>query len=58
MSDTATSVWKKLVKLEGRFFSVSSEQLFGGLSADALPEMKAWVEYIHARYPWVGEKVA
>ena len=58
LGNTATGVWKKLVKPEGRFISVSSEQLFGDLSLDNLPEMKAWVEYIHARYPWVGEKIA
>jgi hypothetical protein len=56
LGETATGVWKKLVKPEGRFISVRSEQLFGKLSAQQLPEMKAWIEYIHARYPWVGEK--
>ncbi len=58
LGDTATGVWKKLVKPEGRFISISSEHLFGDLSSDELPEMKAWIEYIHARYSWVGEKTA
>jgi hypothetical protein len=44
------------VKPEGRFISVSSEQLFGKLSSQQLPDMKAWIEYIQARYPWVIEQ--
>lgn len=50
---SATSIWKKLVKPEGRFISVSTEQLFGNLSAEQLPEIKTWVEYIYTRYAWV-----
>ena len=52
----ATGVWKNRVKDEGRFISVSIENLFGNLSETQLPEMKSWLEYIHARYPWVREK--
>ncbi|MCX6068448.1 MAG: hypothetical protein NT121_22315 [Chloroflexi bacterium] len=55
LGESATAVWKKLVKTDGRFTSVSTEQLFGTLSAEQLPEIKSWVEYIHARYPWVRE---
>ncbi len=53
---TAIEVWKKLVKPEGKFASVGTEQLFGTLSGEDLPEIKGWVEYIYARYPWVFEK--
>ena len=56
LGESATSIWKKLVKTQGRFVSVSTEQLFGNLSAEQLPEMKTWVEYIHARYAWVREQ--
>jgi hypothetical protein len=56
LGESATSIWKKLVKTEGRFISVSTEQLFGNLSAEQLPEMKTWVEYIHTRYAWVREQ--
>jgi hypothetical protein len=56
LGETATGIWKKLVKTEGRFMSVSTEKLFGNLSAEQLPEIKTWIEYIHARYPWVGEQ--
>ena len=53
LGEFATSVWKKLVKADDRFISISTEQLFGKLSAEHFPEIKAWVEYIYARYAWV-----
>lgn len=55
LGESATSIWKKLVKTEGRFISVSTEQLFGNLSAEKLPEIKTWLEYIYLRYAWVRE---
>lgn len=56
LGKSATSVWSKLVKNEGRFISVSTEELFGSLSESQLPEMKSWVKYIQARYQWVREQ--
>jgi len=56
LGESTTSIWKKLVKNEGRFISVSIEKLFGNLSETQLPEMKSWVEYVHARYQWVREQ--
>lgn len=53
LGDAATSVWRKLVKPEGRFISVSTEQLFGNVSAERFPEIKTWVDYIRARYIWL-----
>ena len=53
LGESATDIWKKLVKREGSFISISGEGLFGKLSAQQLPEVKTWVEYIHARYAWV-----
>jgi hypothetical protein len=53
LGESATGVWKSLVKTEGRFISVATEQLFGNLSAKQLPEMEPWLEYIQARYAWV-----
>lgn len=55
LGESATGIWKKLVKTEGRFISVSTEQLFGNLSAEKSPEIKTWLEYIHLRYAWVRE---
>jgi hypothetical protein len=55
IAGTAIEVWKKLVKREVKFTSVSTEQLFGNLPVEDLPEKKAWVEYIQARYPWAFE---
>jgi len=51
--ETVTDVWKQLVRPSDRFISVSTERLFGGLSVEQLPEMRAWLEYIAARYTWV-----
>ena len=51
-------VWKTLVKPEGRFISVSSEELFGKITATQLPKMKSWIEYIHERYAWLNVSVA
>lgn len=53
IGETATDVWKKLVQTRDRFTSVSTEQLFGNLSIEQLPEMRAWLDYICTRYTWV-----
>jgi hypothetical protein len=49
-----TAIWKKVVKNPTRFTSVSTEQLFGGLTVEEMPEMGDWLEYIQRRYDWVG----
>jgi len=53
LGETATEVWKRLVGGCGRFLSVSTEELFAGLSIDQLPDMRGWLEYVSARYPWI-----
>jgi hypothetical protein len=53
LDQTATGVWKKLVRNENSFKSVSTEYLFGSLTAEDLPEMIEWLAYIRERYPWV-----
>jgi hypothetical protein len=55
LGKSATSIWDKLVKTEGRFISASTEQLFGNLSPGILPEISTWLEYIHLRYAWISE---
>lgn len=55
LGESATEVWAKLVKPPGRFMSVSTEQLFGNLSVEQLPEMRTWLAYIAARYAWVRD---
>jgi hypothetical protein len=55
LGGSATSVWNSLVRPGDRFISVSTEQLFGGLTAQVLPEMSSWLEYIRSRYPWASE---
>jgi hypothetical protein len=54
----ATSVWKRLVTPGDRFVSVSTEQLFGELAVERLPEMREWLKYIFARYQWIQAKAA
>lgn len=53
LGETATGVWSSLVQPCDRFLSISTEQLFGDLSAEQVPEMQAWLEYIGARFAWV-----
>lgn len=53
LGESATSIWAKLVKPEGRFISVSTERLFGNVSVERFPEIKTWVDYIRARYTWL-----
>ena len=55
LGKSTTNIWKKLVKPENRFLSVSTEKLFGNLSPERLPEIKSWIDYIHARYTWVHD---
>lgn len=53
LGGTATGIWNRLVRPYDRFVSMSTEGLFGGLSAQDIPEMAEWLDYVHARYPWV-----
>ena len=54
LGDSATHIWERLVKPEGRFISVSTENLFGKLSEKQFPEIKSWKDYIFARYKWIN----
>jgi hypothetical protein len=58
VGDTATGVWKRLVKTPGRFQSVETERLFSPLLANPLAELKNWAEYLKQRYPWVMDTAA
>jgi hypothetical protein len=51
---SVSEAWKTLVKPEGRFISVSIEDLFGQITAARLPKMKAWLKYINERYAWLS----
>jgi hypothetical protein len=53
LGETVTGVWRQLVTEQDRFTSISTEALFGCLVANPVPEMRAWADYIRARYPWV-----
>jgi hypothetical protein len=55
LGDQVTDVWASLLRTPQRFLSVSSERLFGSLSADAYPALRPWLAYIRARYPWLYE---
>jgi hypothetical protein len=55
LGSSPTEIWAKLVKEEDRFRSVSTEELFGRLSIEQLPELKEWLDYIQERYRWIKE---
>ena len=54
MGETVIDVWKKLVRMEHRFISVSTEQLFCKLFANHLLEIQAWSDYISKSDSWVS----
>ena len=56
LGKTAMDVWRTLVRGRDKFMSVTTEQLFGNLSEDQLPDMRTWLEYIGKRYTWVHER--
>jgi hypothetical protein len=56
LGDSATDVWKRLVRTPDRFTSVSTEDLFGRLPIDHLPELVGWWDYISQRYPLLLDK--
>lgn len=51
LGDTPTEIWKRLVKPEGRFISVNTEDLFRGFITE---EMQDWKHYMQERYIWLG----
>jgi len=53
LGDTATGVWKRLVKTPGRFLTVSTEGLFAPLLAEPPAGMQGWADYLTRRYRWV-----
>jgi hypothetical protein len=56
LGDKATNVWASLLRTPGRFLSVSSERLFGGLAFAEYPALYPWLIYIRARYPWLHDE--
>jgi hypothetical protein len=52
LEETATGVWNKLVKPEGRFNSVHTEFLFREFYSE---KMEGWKVYLQDRYPWLIE---
>jgi len=55
LGDSVTGVWKRLVRTPDRFASVTTEELFGRLPVDRLPELAGWWDYINRRYSWISE---
>jgi hypothetical protein len=53
LGETVVGVWQQLVTAPDRFTSISTETLFGPMVAKPAAEMRAWADYIGARYPWV-----
>jgi len=52
LGETATGVWSKLVKSDGRFISIHTEYLFREYYN---PQMDSWKIYLQERYPWLIE---
>lgn len=55
MGDSATAVWKKLVVGPEKFNSISTEDLFGNLSVERMPELQDWILYLFERYSWLRD---
>jgi len=53
---SAMDVWKRLVQAPDRFTSVSTEELFGRLAVEHLPQLSAWWGYINQRYSWLPHR--
>lgn len=51
LGTTPTEIWKKLVKTDGRFISVHTEDLFKGFESE---EMQNWKEYMQNRFTWLA----
>ena len=52
---TVTRVWRKLVRLPGRFIGELSENIFGQFKIECHPELADWWQYITGRYRWITE---
>jgi hypothetical protein len=53
LGETVIDVWTRLVRIEDRFISISTERLFSSLFAKRLPEIQEWSDYVSKRYAWV-----
>lgn len=53
LGETAIDVWTRLVRIEDRFISISTERLFSNLFAKQLSEIQEWSDYVSRRYVWV-----
>jgi hypothetical protein len=53
LGESAVDVWKRLVKPDKRFISVSIENLFRNVFLEQYTEIRTWIGYIHERYAWV-----
>jgi hypothetical protein len=54
LGDSATQVWKRLLRTPDRFLSVNTEDLFGGFDHTAFPELHEWGLYLSLRYRWLN----
>jgi hypothetical protein len=55
LGETATAVWKGLLREPEKFVSVTTEDLFGKFPIDHHPQLNDWWKYIRGRYTWVCE---
>lgn len=54
LGESATGVWRKLLREPDRFRSISTEELFGTYGQRVCPELGGWWEYTAERYSWLS----
>jgi hypothetical protein len=56
IGSSPVNIWEKLIMKENRFFSTSTEFLFGHfINARQFPELDQWRRYTISRYSWMTE---
>lgn len=54
LGSSAIEMWKKLQNSSDRFVSVTTEELFSGISQHNIPEISSWMKYMSTRYAWLS----
>jgi hypothetical protein len=53
LGKSVIDVWKKLIKDSDRFYSATTEKLFGLYDISEHHQLASWWEYITSRYSWI-----
>lgn len=52
LGNTATGVWKALLRKPERFITVHTEDLLAAVDTGAFPDLAGWYDYMKERYPF------